>query len=1021
MKSFLKVWLASLEEYFALILCLLVLMVGIGVKIVSESEIQAFPNFTNTQVQVITQLPGKAPEEIERLITSPVEVGTAGIRGLIKSRSVSVFGLSVVTLIFDDHVIPQEARIAVSQRVNDINLPEGAETSLSPESTPIGEIFRYVIKGEATVDEERLVQDWLIERKLKKIPGVADVITFGGVRKVAEVRVHPQRLKTYGLDLEKVASLIGQDQGNAGGSPIRHGQESTLVRVLGLYEDYNDLAASMLTYQDGVPLRVRDIGQVKSGHDLRFGQVGYQDQDDLVEGIVLLRNGYDTTHTCAEIRKTISDLNIDLKSKNIQIEPIYDRTELINASQHTVMHNMVTGVLLVIILLILGLGLSAWKLTLTVAVIIPLSLIFALVGVKMFNLTPNLISIGAIDFGILVETAIFASEALLFNKVFQLTGKDRAQKMQEVLTKVLAPAFLSAVLLAIAFVPILTLTGVEGKIFKPLGVTLICAVLAAQVLTLLLLPVAARFIPKLKDSKEPPLEKLSHRLLHSIVHRIEPLLTKKKILSIVGGGIIVAVLVIFLFIGKEFMPTMNEGAVYIRVIAPSSVSLDTSVELAREIRTKLETIKEARSIVTQVGRPDDGTDINGPEIVEALVRLIPPDEWNGKTIQSLIAEIEGKLSELVGVQYSVSQPIKDNVDEAISGVKGDLVLKFYGKSLDDLISTADKAAGIIRSINGVDSAQVDPVRGQPELRFKINKEVTSRYGLRTADIGSALESTLLGRKAGNFLDSEGRLIPILVKPLLEGDVSINTLRTIPVLNNSGYSYPLGDLVDSSMVEGVSRIYRDQGVRTLAVKVNVTKRAVVGFVKEASEKLKKELVMPEGMKSEWAGSFENAQRASNHLLIAVPLCFFFIGLLVHAWYQRFSLTLTLFWEIPFALIGSMLFLIMFGLNMSISAACGLVVVLGLALLNGMMFLEKFKLHNNAIKALMDSGAGIILSASVAIAGLVPAALSHSIGSETAKPFAVAILGGLISSLILTLTLFPIFAHQMNKSDSRIANE
>jgi heavy metal efflux system protein len=1021
MKSFLRLWLASLDKFFPLVICVLILLIGIGMKIVSESEIQAFPNFTNTQVQVITQLPGKAPEEIERLITMPVEVGTAGIRGLVKSRSVSVFGLSVVTLIFDDHVIPQEARIAVSQRVNDINLPDGAETSLSPESTPIGEIFRYVIKGEATVDEERLVQDWTIERKLKKIPGVADVITFGGVRKVAEVRVHPQRLKSFSLDLDKVASLIGQDQGNAGGSPIKHGQESTLVRVLGLYEDYDDLAASMLTYQDGVPLRVRDIGQVKSGHDLKFGQVGYQDQDDLVEGIILLRNGYDTTHTCEEIRKTIKDLNKDLKSKKIHIEPIYDRTELIDASQHTVMHNMVTGVILVIVLLILGLGLSAWKLTVTVAVIIPLSLIFALVGVKIFNLTPNLISIGAIDFGILVETAIFASEALLFNKVFQYSGKDRSGRMLSVLSKVLAPAFLSAVLLAIAFIPILTLTGVEGKIFKPLGVTLICAVLSAQVLTLLLLPVASRFIPKLGESKEPPLEKLSHHLIHYIVKKIKPLLPKKSLLMWAGGGIVGLVIVIFLLIGKEFMPTMNEGAIYIRVIAPSSVNIDTSVELAREVRTKLQTIPEAKAIVTQVGRPDDGTDINGTEIVEALVRLVPPDQWNGKTIQSLIGEMESKLSEIVGVQYSVSQPIKDNVDEAISGVKGDLVLKFYGKTLEELITNADKAAAIIRKIPGVDSAQVDPVRGQPELRFKINKEVTSRYGLRTADIGSALESTLLGRKAGNFLDSEGRMIPILVKPLLEGEMSINTLRTIPVLNNSGYSYPLGDLVDSSMVEGVSRIYRDQGVRTLAVKVNVTKRAVVGFVKEASEKLKKELILPEGMKSEWAGSFENAQRASNHLLIAVPLCFFFIALLVHAWYQNVSLTMILFWEIPFALIGSMLFLLMFNLNMSISAACGLVVVLGLALLNGMMFLEKFKLHGDAIKALEESGAGIILSASVAIAGLVPAALSQSIGSETAKPFAVAILGGLISSLVLTLVLFPIFAHQMKKLRTGEAHE
>lgn len=1013
MKNFLNIWFKALDKYFPLVFCLLLLLVGAGIKVVLESEIQAFPNFTNTQVQVITQLPGKAPEEIERLVTLPVEVGTSGIRGLVKSRSVSVFGLSVVTLIFDDHTVPQDARIAVSQRITDLELPNGAETSLSPESTPIGEIFRYVIRGRASIDEERLVQDWTIERKLKKIPGVADVVTFGGIRKVAEVKLEAQRLKAFGLDLDKAAELIGQNQGNAGGSPIKQGQESTLVRVLGLHEDYTDIASSMITSTDGVPLRVRDIGEVKSGHDLRFGQVGYKGEDDLVEGIVLLRNGYDTSVTCNEIRQLISELNVNLAPKGIEIEPIYDRTELISASQHTVMHNMVTGVLLVIILLVLGLGMSAWRLTLTVAVIIPLSLVFALVGVKIFNLTPNLISIGAIDFGILVETAIFASEALLAYKVFNHVGSDRTEKSIDVLSKILGPAFLSAILLAIAFIPILTLTGVEGRIFKPLGVTLICAVLSAQVLTLLLLPVAIRFIPKLGQSKEPPLEKLSHSFVHFISSRIKPLMASNSIFFGCGGAIVGLVILIFLLIGKEFMPTMNEGAIYIRVIAPSSVSLDTSVDLARNIRKKLETLPQARAIVTQVGRPDDGTDINGPEIVEALVRLLPPEEWGDKDIQDLISDIENKLNEFVGVEYSVSQPIKDNVDEAISGVKGDLVLKFYGNTLDELITTAEKAASIIKTIDGVDSAQVDPVRGQPELRFKINKEITSRYGLRTSDVGTALETSLLGKKAGNFLDREGRLIPILVKPLVEGDMSINTLKTIPVLNNIGVSYPLGDLVDSTLVEGVSRIYRDQGTRTLAVKVNVTKRAVVGFVKEATEKLNKELKLPSGMKSQWAGSFENAQRASNHLMIMVPLCFFFIGLLVHAWYQEISLTFILFWEIPFTLIGALLFLLSFGLNLSISAASGIVVVLGLALLNGMMYLEKFKIHQDALRALNESGAGIILSASVAIAGLVPAALSHSIGSETAKPFAVAILGGLISSLFLTLILLPLFAHQMKR--------
>ena len=1015
MKIFLKAWFKALDRFFPLIIFTMLLLIGIGVKIVMDSEIQAFPNFTNTQVQVITQLPGKAPEEIERLVTQIVELGTAGIRGLQNTRSVSVFGLSVVTLTFDDGVNVQDARIAVSQRIGGMDLPDNAETSLSPESTPIGEVFRYVIRGTAPIDEERLVQDWTIERKLRKIPGVADVITFGGVRKIAEVRLEPQRLKSFGMDLNKVAEIISESQGNAGGSPISQGQESTLVRVLGMYEGYDDLANSMLTSVNSVPVRIKDLGEVRSGTNLRYGQVGYKHEDDLVEGIILLRNGYDTVKTCEDIRNAVAELNNDLKSRGMQIEPIYDRTELIHASEHTVMHNMVTGIALVIILLMLGLGMSVWRLTLAVALLIPLSLIFALVGVKIFGLTPNLISLGAIDFGILVETAIFAAEALLGGKVFEMIGKQRDEKSVDVLSVILGPAFLSALLLAIAFIPILTLTGVEGRIFKPLGVTLICAVAAAQVLTLLLVPLALKFVPKLKDEGHPPLEKFSHNLVERIGDKLTPILSKKRLYFATSAIIILSVVGMFLVMGKEFMPTMNEGALYIRVIAPPSVSLKTSVGLAKEIRSQLEKIPEARAIVTQVGRPDDGTDINGPEIIEALIRLKAPEEWNGLTIQDIIHKVENTLDGFVGVQFSVSQPIKDNVDEAISGVKGDLVLKFYGRKLDELIETAEKAQKIVEKIPGVDSAMVDPIRGQPELRFTINKEIISRFGLRAFDIGTSLETALLGKQAGNFLDKEGRLIPILVKPLIEQDMSQELLKTIPVMNNSGTSFPLGDLVNVSQIEGISRIYRDQGIRTLALKVNVTKRAVVGFVNEAKQILAKELVLPPEMKTAWAGSFENAQRASTHLMIMVPLCFFFIGLLILSWYQSLRLTAVLFWEVPFALIGALMMLMLFDLNLSISAASGLVVVLGLALLNGMMYLEKFKVHYDAIRALKESGAGIILSASVAIAGLVPASLSKSIGSETAKPFAVAILGGLISSLILTLVLLPVFAHQAKKKD------
>jgi cobalt-zinc-cadmium resistance protein CzcA len=1012
-KKLLEIWIGFQKNNSVLFAFLLLGLIFYGLWTALQSQIEAFPDLTNVQVQVITQFPGKAAEEVERQVTVPLEVATNGIPGLINQRSLSLFGLSVITLTFDDNVASRQARLDVAQHLGDADLPDGVRPSTDADSTPVGEIFRYTLDGSLPVDERRLIQDWTLEKAFKSIPGVADVVSFGGPTRTIDVKIDVSRMKALGLTLAGIAQTLGANHANAGGSIITHGEESYVVRSIGLYENPESLENAVVATQHNTPLRVRDIGKVQLGHLIRLGQVGRGDNDDVVEGIILLRTGGDTLGTCQKIREAVEHLNAEVLPKSVRIVPYYDRTDLIRRSSRTVFHNIVMGVLLVCLLLVLGLGSQYWLMTAAVALIIPFALLTAFVGLRVCGYAPNLISLGSVDFGIIVETAIFAAEAVIVG-----LGRRKRKDVPGLagpLAEVLGPAQLCALLLLIAFVPILSLQRVEGRIFKPLGITLVCALLGGQLGAFIFIPLAAEWLPTGSHTNIKT-DRFFEWMLRRCTAMGQAISLWKRPGLVWGAFFLLLIGIFWVNLGREFLPNLNEGNLWIRATAPATISREVSASLAAKIRGRLQSIPEVEDTVSQMGRPDDGTDVNGFDTIEIYASLGDPEQWkSAKTIDGFIALAQKKLGDLDGVDLNFSQYIKDNVDEAISGVKGELVLKIFGTNLESLQKLADQVVPILKGVPGAEDVGAEELLGQPEVRFKMDRDSLDRYGLRVVDAEDVLETALSGKFAAKMVDDQGRSVDILVKPDLPDSVDKDTLASLPILTPDGAQIPLGEVSSPSLVEGVSRIYREEGERRVAVKCSVRGRAVVDFVKEADQRIRSKVSLPDKFRLSWSGSFENAQRAGQQLALLVPLCLLATIVILYTWFGNWACVGLLLWELPFAALGGLAALRVAGLNFSISAAAGGVVLIGVSFLTGMMLIEDWVHGRGPWEALREKGRSILLSSGVAIIGLIPASFSHGIGSETARPFAVMILGGLVSSLVFSLVLLPALMQHSRKRE------
>jgi heavy metal efflux system protein len=984
-----------------------------GVIAFENLPVQAFPDVQNVFVQVVTQYPGQAPEEVEKLISLPIERVMNGVPHLMNMRSVSIFGLSVVTLTFDDGAEDYFSRQQVLERLHNADIPADTKPQLGPLSTGVGEILRYVIDAKnLSLVEQRALQDWVIEPKIRTMQGVADVVSYGGGVKEYKVAAKPDRLKNFNISLQQLFDAIAANNNNTGGGYIEHGDEALVVRGIGLLKSVDEIGEIVVNTNDGVPIRIKDVADISVGPQPRTGMVAMNQRDDIVEGIVLLIKGRDAVEVLSGVKQRISDLNDFGLPPGVQIRPIYDRTELVGHTIHTVEHNMLEGA--VLILIILMVFLRRFVAALLVTLIIPLSLLFAFILVDLGGISANLISLGAIDFGIIVDSAVVLVEAVMVQVTLDLQRKVDMRTMRQTLlitaTEMGRPILFSKAIIITAFLPIFTFQRVEAKIFSPMAFTLSFALVASMLFSLTFVPAMLTYLlgPKLAESHNP--------MVHSMeLHYRRILEWVLKHSRTVFISAVITLLLSFMsvkLIGTEFMPKLDEGNIWLTITLPTPVSLTTAKEIEREVREKLEKFSEAKMVLTQLGRPEDGTDPKGFNNLEVLIDLNPKDTWRYKKKDLLVQAMDKELAIFPGILTNFSQVIQDNVEEAISGVKGEIAIKIFGSDLKTLQDKADQVTRILSSIQGATDVAAEQQAGLAQVMVDIDRAKVSRYGINIADVEAVMEMGMGGKAASQFLEGERRF-DITVRYDADARNSVSGLENLTVMTPNGQRIPLSELATIKINQGASRISREDNMRRIAIKCNLIDRDQGSFVAEAQQKVAAQVDMPPGYHIVWSGQFENQQRAMKRLAIIVPISLGLIFVLLFWAFMSIKNALLILMNVPFAMIGGILILLATGINLSVSAAVGFIALFGIAVQNGVILVSQLNklrregqsLHDAIVNGSVSRLRPVVMTALMAMLGLFPAALSTSVGSETAKPFAVVIIGGLLTATLLTLTLLP----------------
>ncbi|WP_445371701.1 efflux RND transporter permease subunit [Methylomonas sp. HW2-6] len=994
-----------------------------GIVAFENLPVQAFPDVQNVFVQVVTQFPGQAPEEVEKVISLPIEREMNGLPHLINMRSVSIFGLSVVTLTFDDSAEDYFSRQQVLERLRGADLPGDVKPQIGPLSTGVGEIYRYVIDAKhLPLTEQRALQDWVIEPRLRTVQGVADVVSYGGGVKEYKVVVRPDSLKNYRLDLNQVYSAIAANNTNTGGGYIEDGDEALVVRGIGLLKSADEIGEIVVASNDGVPIRVKDVAEIRVGPQPRTGIVSLNQRDDIVEGIVLLIKGRDAVGVLDGVKQKIEELNAFGLPPGVKITPIYDRTELVGHTVHTVEHNMVEGAVLILIILLVFL--QRFMAAFLVTLIIPLSLLFAFILVDLGGISANLISLGAIDFGIIVDSTVVLVEAVMVQVTLdmQRTGDIRVlrQSLLNTATEMGRPILFSKIIIIIAFLPIFTFQRVEAKIFSPMAYTLSFALVASMLFSLTFIPSMLTYLlgPKLAERHNP----LVHAMEHHYRNILEWVLKHARLVFFAAVGALALSVLSVRMIGTEFMPKLDEGNIWLTITLPTPVSLTTAKDIERKVRDRLETFAEAKTILTQLGRPEDGTDPKGFNNLEVLIDLKPKETWRYAKKDELVLVMDKALSIFPGIQTNFSQVIQDNVEEAISGVKGEIAIKVFGSDLQTLQDKADQITHILAGIRGASDVAAEQQAGLAQVIVDIDRAKISRYGINVADVEQVLEIGMGGKAASQFLEGERRF-DIALRYAENARDSISGLESLTVQTPAGQLIPLSELATIKVNQGASRISREENMRRIAIKCNLIDRDQGSFVAEAQAKVAAQVALPPGYRMVWSGQFENQQRAMKRLAIIVPISLGLIFVLLFWTFMSVKNALLIVMNVPFALIGGLLILLATGINLSVSAAVGFIALFGIAVQNGVILVSQLNklrregqsLHDAIVNGSVSRLRPVVMTALMAMLGLFPAALSTSVGSETAKPFAVVIIGGLISATLLTLTLLPALYRYFAEAD------
>jgi cobalt-zinc-cadmium resistance protein CzcA len=1002
----------ALHQPLFIILGTLLFAIG-GVAAFKSLSVEAFPDVTDTQVTVISLFPGRAAEEVEKQVTLPLENALAGLPNSIRLFSHTQFGLSYTVITYDDSANVNVARQQVMERLSTVDLPPGANANIAPNATPVGEIMRYRLKGDGLSSTElRTLEDWVVERALRQVPGVADVVAMGGFIKQYEVQPDLNKLRAYKLTLQNLLDALGRGNSNAGGSYVAQGTQQFAIRGIGLLRSPDDIGRIVLEARNGTPVLVRDVARIKLGAVPRLGITGQDGDDDAVIGIVIMRKGENASVVLKEVKDKIDLLNERGLPPGVAIVPFYDRTWLMNKTLTTVFHNLVEGALLVS--LVLYLFLSNLRASLAVVVVIPLALLSTFMGLKIMGVPANLLSLGAMDFGIIVDGAVIVIENIL-HRLEQnhenMSESERRQTVIDAANEVGRPTLFSMLIIIAAHIPIFALQRHEGRIFQPMALSVSMALVGSLIFSLTLVPLLAYWMLRRN------LPHGDNRLLASAKRVYGPVLDwalahKRRvvIIALVAFGIGLGAAS---RLGSEFLPELNEGTFWVNWDMPTSQSQEQATQVLRIARKQLLQIPEVRTVVSKAGQPEDGTDPKTLSMAEVFVDVKPKEEWRkGITRETLIEEMDRQLSIIPGVDPAFSQPIRDNVLESISQIKGQIVVKIAGEDLGELQKVADAMRREFRQVVGVQRAEIDRSGEIPHLVIDIDRERASRYGLNVSDIQDVIESALAGKAATQIWEGE-RKFAVAVR-LPEERRIIADLPAIQLPTPGGGYVALGAVSNIRQTSGAMSIAREAGRRTMAIGVFIQGRDMGSVVKDMKDRVAKNVKVPDKYVVNWSGEFENQERAMKRLSIVVPISLLLIFVLLFDAFSSVQKAVLILVNVPLALIGGFIALWIFSIPLSVSAAIGFIALSGQAVLNGVVMLSVFQQLRNAGHTVLQAAKigsmqrlrTVLMTALLAALGLLPMALSHDIGSETQRPLAIVVIGGLITATMLTLVVLPV---------------
>lgn len=1015
-----------------LILFLTTLLFVAGIVCYIHTPIEAYPDVTNTRVRIITQWPGRSAEEVEKFVTLPIMKEMNTIPRKTDVRSTSLFGLSVVTVIFEDGVDDFFAQQYSSNRMQDLDLPEGTDPSIEPPSGATGEIYRYVLKSDQPIREVAAINEWVVERELLSVPGVASIASFGGEEKMFEIKVNPAELNNYNLSPLEVYEAVSKSNINVGGDIIQKGSQAYVVRGIGLLESVEDIENILIEVKGGTPIRVKQVATVDVSSKPRLGQVGLDDEDDVVQGIVIMLRGQNPSEVIGHLKEKITELNDRILPENVKIEPFLDRTTLVDSTVHTVMRNLLEGIILVSIVVFVFL--FNWRTTVIVATVIPLSFLFAIIMLRIQGLPANLISMGALDFGLLLEGTLVIVEIIFV--AMEKRSKELGQRFTKISKSgvikksagsVASHIFFAQVILVVALFPIFSFQKVEGKMFSPLAFTLGYALLGSLILSLTYVPVMCKIL-----LNKPVEEKTNFisRFFTSALHKVYLFSSRYRKGAIITFCLLLTVCVVRMcFWGTEFIPSMNEGAIYIRATLPNSVNLDESVRTTKEMKQKLRRFDEIEFILSQTGRPNDGTDATGFFNIEFHAQLKPEKEWKRKIKKDeLLAEIKDSLDIYPGIILAFSQPIQDNVEEYVAGVKSSLVIKIFGSDLSQMEGLADQTAAAIKNVRGVEDVNVFRSVGLPELQIKLEESRMARYAVSMADAQAVVEMAIGGKAATTFYEGE-RTFDVQIRFQKEYRDNEDKIGNILIPTMEGKYVPLKEIADIRFITGPTFIYREGSSRYVGIGFSIRDRDLGSTIAEAQKKVSESVTLKTENKMVWAGEFESQQRATARLAVIIPAVLLLILFLLYLNFGTVKDTLIAASAIPYAFIGGFISLWVTGTVFGISAGIGFIILFGITAIDSILLITLMKARmqrtrnlrlaiDDAVKSRVRPVLMIALMGSM---GLFPAALSQGMGSEIQRPLAIMIVGGILICMILSFTVLPQVFYFAYRRDKRLKDK